>query len=151
MIGDGLFPDSKFYIIGRPDAGTPILKEMIRQYGMEDRIIFTGGLPEEEKVDYLNKSRFYFQLSIYEGFGISALEALCARNIVIHSGKGGLSNPIYKDMILFDRDGDFDTEYKKLITAIKEFNTDKLDSSQKEVVNAYSNSRRENDFRQILS
>lgn len=151
LILDGYFPKSKFYIIGKPDTGTPILKALVKNLNIEDRVIFTGGVSEEEKVNYLNRCKFYFQLSIFEGFGIAALEASCAKNILIHSGRGGLSNPIYKDMVLFDRDVDFEKAYQEMIKQIQSFDNRTLEKTQAEIVERYSNARRENDFKQILS
>ena len=57
-----------------------------------------GEVSEEDKINLLKRSKYYFQLSLYEGFGLAALEALCADNILIHSGKGGLANSIYSQI-----------------------------------------------------
>lgn len=89
------------------------MKEPICQYKLHDSVIITGGY-RRTKISILKSSQYYFQLSQYEGFGLAALEALCAGNIIIHSGKGGLSNPIYQSQILFDINNDFDEEFNLL-------------------------------------
>jgi len=81
-------------IIGSPGEGTLFLKDIARKYNIETLVKFTGQIDEEEKIKYLKESKYYFQLSEYEGFGIAAIEALAAGNIVIHSGKGGLADAI---------------------------------------------------------
>jgi glycosyltransferase involved in cell wall biosynthesis len=84
----------KIIIIGSLGEGTAFLKEIAQRYGLENMLEFTGRIDEEEKIRYLKESKFYFQLSEYEGFGIAALEALSAGNIIIHSGRGGLSDTV---------------------------------------------------------
>lgn len=140
------FKNAKFYIIGRHGEGTQIVKYLIDQYNLWDSVQLTGEISEEEKIRYLQRSKYYFQLSLYEGFGVAALEALCANNIVIHSGKGGLSNNIFKSGILFNIDSDFDSEYTKLIQSIKSFKQHNLTVTSKCICDKYSNNRRENDF-----
>lgn len=81
----------KVIIIGTLGPGTEYLQQIASELNIAERVIFTGGISEEEKIDYLKRSKIYFQLSEYEGFGIAAVEALAAGNVVIHSGKGGLS------------------------------------------------------------
>ncbi len=92
--------DLTIKIIGSTGNGTEYLKKLIKEFNLEDKVIFTGRISEESKIQYLKESKFYFQLSLYEGFGIAALEALAAGNIVFHSGKGGLSEAIGENGIL---------------------------------------------------
>jgi glycosyltransferase involved in cell wall biosynthesis len=84
----------KLIIIGSEGVGTEYLKNLAKEIDVFDKVIFTGRIEESEKIDYLKRSKFYFQLSMYEGFGIAAIEALAAGNLVVHSGKGGLGYTI---------------------------------------------------------
>ncbi len=84
----------KLVIIGTMGPGAKYLQEIARELNISGKIIFTGSISEQEKIDYLKNSKIYFQLSEYEGFGIAAIEALAAGNIVFHSGKGALSYTI---------------------------------------------------------
>jgi glycosyltransferase involved in cell wall biosynthesis len=86
--------DFKVVIIGCPGQGTDYLKNIARKMNVENKIIFTGRIDEQEKIKYLQDCKYYFQLSEYEGFGIGAIEALAAGDIVIHSGRGGLADGI---------------------------------------------------------
>lgn len=61
------------------------IQSIINKYGLNDSIELIGEVSEEEKIAFLKRSKYYFQLSLYEGFGLAALEALCASNILIHS------------------------------------------------------------------
>ena len=69
-----------------------LLEQLIQKLKITNKVIFTGEIEEDKKITLLKNNRYYFQLSTYEGFGIAALEALAAGNIVIHSGKGGLND-----------------------------------------------------------
>ena len=89
------YPDFKYFIIGTNGNGTEYLKNLISQNKIpENSVIFTGPLNESAKIELLKDSKYYFQLSKFEGFGIAALEALCAGAIVFHSGKGALKEVI---------------------------------------------------------
>jgi glycosyltransferase involved in cell wall biosynthesis len=93
-------PDFKLVIIGSIGIGTDYLIKIAKELGILDLIIFTGRIDEKEKISILNDSKYYFQLSLYEGFGISAIEALASGNIVFHSGKGGLAKSISNNGVL---------------------------------------------------
>jgi glycosyltransferase involved in cell wall biosynthesis len=89
----GIYPDASLTIIGR-DTCKALVEERARQLGEQGRVRFTGYVTEEQKLHLLRESRFYVQLSEYEGFGIGALEALAQGCHVIHSGVGGLLDTI---------------------------------------------------------
>ena len=79
-------------LIGPGGEGSAYLARMASDLDIAGRVVFTGEVAEEEKIRLLKESKYYFQLSAYEGFGISAIEALAAGNLVFHSGRGGLSD-----------------------------------------------------------
>ena len=84
----------KMVIIGTIGEGTIILRSLITELGLEDKVILTGPIEEKEKISILKNSKFYFQFSSHEGFGIAVVEALAAGCIVVHSGKGGLKDSV---------------------------------------------------------
>ncbi len=86
-------PDARLTIIGRT-ACRGIVEEQARALGVADGVVFAGYVSEEDKLALLRSHRYYIQLSVYEGFGIGALEALSQGCQVIHSGVGGLSDTI---------------------------------------------------------
>jgi len=100
--------DLKVFIIGSPGEGSDYLKNIVRQMNIESRVIFTGRIDENEKIKYLQDSKYYLQLSEYEGFGIAAIEALAAGNIVIHSGRGGLADAIDSFGVLIKNIDDYE-------------------------------------------
>lgn len=141
-----IYHNYKFYIIGKKGDGTTYINSLIEQYNLVDSVILTGEITEDEKIRILKRSKFYFQLSLYEGFGLAALEALCAKCILIHSGKGGLSNDLYKNHILFNIDDNFDKECEDLVIKLNNISPNCIFND----VSFYSIDRRESDFRKIL-
>ncbi len=144
------YDNSKLYILGKTGEGTTYLEQIVQESEIEESVVFTGPVSEEEKVNYLKRSKFYFQLSKFEGFGVAALEALCAKNIVIHSGKGGLSNPIYNDGILLDIDQPIEKMTEDLIAKLSSFDVSCLERACDNVFANYDNERRKADFVRII-
>jgi len=70
------FPDCSFYIVG---SKQPILTEEYKN------VHFLGKLSPKELKQYYNKSRFHFQLSIFEGFGMALCEAMLCECVPIGS------------------------------------------------------------------
>jgi glycosyltransferase involved in cell wall biosynthesis len=71
------FPDCSFYFAGCTDSH---LKSTYPK-----NIIFLGRLSPEALRDYYRKTRFYFQLSTFEGFGCALAEAMLCGCIPIGS------------------------------------------------------------------
>jgi glycosyltransferase involved in cell wall biosynthesis len=144
------FSQAKFYIIGTEGEGTEYLKSLVAEMNLQDSVIFTGRIDEEYKVELLKKSKCYFQLSTYEGFGIAALEALAAKNIVIHSGNGELKETIKDYGIKVDLKKEIRKQIPNIYEQIIYFDKDKLERAQEHIRENYANVKRQNDFERIL-
>ena len=144
------FRFSKFYIMGKIGEGTNLLEEIIKELHLEDSVIITGEVSEQEKIQTLKNCMFYFQISHYKGFGIAALEALIAGCIVIHSGKGGLSNSIYKDHILVDINANFEYQTQFVCEKLLSIDMNVIQKNAKECLTYYDNMRRLKDFEAII-
>jgi glycosyltransferase involved in cell wall biosynthesis len=123
-------PDFKLLIIGSVGIGTDYLIKIAKELDILDLITFTGRINEQQKISILNDSKYYFQLSLYEGFGISAIEALTAGNVVFHSGKGGLAKSIGDNGVLVK---DINN-YEKTAKYLTNFNNHYFEKS-KELIN----------------
>lgn len=86
-------PTSSLTIIGRATC-RDIVERHAEDRGVLPHIHFTGYIGEDEKINLLRRSRFYVQLSEYEGFGVGALEALAQGCQVIHTNMGGLRDTV---------------------------------------------------------
>lgn len=110
------YSDASLTIIGR-DTCRAMVEAYAMALGVGGRVRFTGYVEEDAKIDLLRQSRFYVQLSDYEGFGIGAIEALSQGCCVIHSGVGGLIDTIGTNGILCRRDeiADFEVDRKSVV------------------------------------
>lgn len=96
-------PHAHLTIVGRTTC-RPMVENLARQLDVADRLFFAGYVSEEEKLTLLRTHRYYVQLSIYEGFGVGALEALAQGCRIIHSGVGGLTDTVADFGIIVPRD-----------------------------------------------
>lgn len=144
------FADAKFYIIGKKGIGSDYLIKICIELKIVDNVIFTGSVDEKFKIDILSRSKYYFQLSTFEGFGIAAIEALASKNIVIHSGKGGLKETMRDFGIKIDIQIEIEKQIDYIYDQLINFDTLKLTIAQKHVRDNYSNIKRQEDFKKIF-
>jgi glycosyltransferase involved in cell wall biosynthesis len=65
----------------------PDPKRTVRELGLGDRVVFTGGVPEEEKATLLSAATVFAFPSLYEGFGLPVLEAMaCGTPVLTANG-----------------------------------------------------------------
>jgi glycosyltransferase involved in cell wall biosynthesis len=57
----------------------------VRRLGIEDRIVFTGRVPDEDLACLLNGAELFVYPSLYEGFGLPVLEAMACGTPVVTS------------------------------------------------------------------
>jgi glycosyltransferase involved in cell wall biosynthesis len=71
-------PRAKLAIVGGSESerDKEILYKLIEKLGMRDNVIVTGFIDDDKVVFYLNRAKVFISLSVYEGFGLSILEAL---------------------------------------------------------------------------
>jgi glycosyltransferase involved in cell wall biosynthesis len=65
------------------------LISLVNSLGLQDQVIFTGFVSDEEKFQYLNAGDLYVSTSQHEGFGIVFLEAMACGLPVVCYNKGG--------------------------------------------------------------
>lgn len=82
-------PEARLYIGGRGPQKV-ILEQNARKLGIEDRVVFTGFIRDKERNYIYNRASVAVFPSLYEPFGIVALEAMATRTPVIVSDVGGL-------------------------------------------------------------
>ena len=102
-------PDICLTIIGRTTCAK-IVSDYATQKGCNEALNLVGYVSEEAKTSLLKSTRFYIQLSDYEGFGIGALEALAMGCQVVHSNVGGLRDTIAQYGIVASLNGPLDID-----------------------------------------
>ncbi|HOJ76715.1 MAG TPA: DUF1957 domain-containing protein [Bacillota bacterium] len=89
----GLYPDSELLIAG---SGPYMheLQDLTRHLNLESRVKFLGFISEQVRNQYLAEVNIAIFPSLYEPFGIVALEAMAAGVPVIASKTGGLGETV---------------------------------------------------------
>ncbi|MFW0861485.1 MAG: 1,4-alpha-glucan branching protein domain-containing protein [Dethiobacter sp.] len=88
-----LFPNTKAVISGKGPM-LNFLKILAEEHGVADSIIFTGFVTDEERNRLLATADIAVLPSLYEPFGIVALEAMAAAAPLIVSDVGGLGEVV---------------------------------------------------------
>jgi glycosyltransferase involved in cell wall biosynthesis len=63
---------------------------VVSELGLQDRVVFTGGVPEEEKATLLSAATVFAFPSLYEGFGLPVLEAMACGTPVLTASTSSL-------------------------------------------------------------
>ncbi|MCA1054833.1 glycosyltransferase [Rossellomorea aquimaris] len=85
-------------------------RQQVKQGNLEDTVIFTGFISDEERNSYLKNCIAVIFPSLYEPFGIVALEAMAFRKGVVASETGGLKSIVKHEQsgLLFQPDNEND-------------------------------------------
>jgi glycogen synthase len=128
--------DAKFVIVGSGYMQEQ-LSNIVKSMGLEHKVLFTGFVDEENLLKLQKVADVSVVPSLFEPFGIVALEAMAAKSPVVVSDTGGLSEIVEHD-----------------VTGVKVFsnNTDSLAWGITKILtdSNYSRKLRENAYKTIL-
>lgn len=100
----------KVVIIGPSKEQHAYLAELSNTLGIEDKVIFTGYVHYEELPIFYNACTVFVYPSLYEGFGLPPLEAMCCGAPVITSNVSSIPEVVGDSAVLINP---FDTEELK--------------------------------------
>ncbi|MBE0573946.1 glycosyltransferase family 4 protein [Candidatus Dojkabacteria bacterium] len=86
-------PDYKFVIVGKKGWFYDEIFEVVKEYDLQDLILFLGYVPDEDLPVIYDLSHFVVSLSYYEGFGLPLIEANARKKLVLAS-----DIPAYKEL-----------------------------------------------------
>lgn len=112
----------KLVIAGAPHTPNPRvfppLEPVIRKHGLQDRIVLTGRVPDEERRWLYQAAHAYITPSIYEGFGLTPLEAMACGVPAIVANRTSLPEVVGKTGLVVE------PEVDDLAAAIRALMTD---------------------------
>lgn len=85
--------DAKLLIIGDGDH-LPKLKKLVKQLKLDQKVIFTGALQHDQKINSLNRMWVSVNPSPKEGWGLTVIEANCCGVPVIAANSPGLRDSV---------------------------------------------------------
>ncbi len=91
--------DCKLIICGRGPEEKH-LRKLISKYGLEDRVEMKGFVDDAEKQRLMSTCKFFVIPSIFESFGLAALEQMASGKPVIHSDANGLPSVVKEGGIM---------------------------------------------------
>ncbi len=91
------------------------IKKLIKNYGIEDKVIFTGPLYGKEKISAFKNAEIFVLPSYSENFGLAVLEAMACGKPCVISNKVG----IYKDVEKYDAGIIVETNPRSLYNGIQ--------------------------------
>ncbi|MBS1705747.1 MAG: glycosyltransferase family 4 protein [Armatimonadetes bacterium] len=91
-------PDTKFVIVGGGNRDN--YEKFVRWYGLEEKVLFTGFMANRSLHQVYRVADVAVFPSLYEPFGIVALEGMAAGAAVVASDAGGL-----REVVLHDQTG----------------------------------------------
>jgi len=68
--------DFHLALVDRPREALDLAPRLVEEFGLEDRVAFSGHVSREELVQLYNRSELMVSPSLYEGFGLPAAEAM---------------------------------------------------------------------------
>jgi glycosyltransferase involved in cell wall biosynthesis len=80
----------------------PDPRRVVQELGVGDRVVFTGGIPQEEKATLLSAATVFAFPSLYEGFGLPVLEAMACGTPVLTANGSSLPEVTGDDAVLVD-------------------------------------------------
>jgi glycosyltransferase involved in cell wall biosynthesis len=93
---------AKLVLVGKAKGQAPALARLVEQYGLRDRVVFTGYLEEDELVLLYNRAALFVYPSLYEGFGLPPLEAMACGCPVVASNVTAMPEVLGDAALLVD-------------------------------------------------
>jgi glycosyltransferase involved in cell wall biosynthesis len=80
----------------------PDPRRVVHELGLEDRVVFTGGIAEDEKAPLMSAATVFAFPSLYEGFGLPVLEAMACGTPVLTANSSSLPEVAGDAAVLVD-------------------------------------------------
>lgn len=93
---------NQLILVGKPCLGYDKVVKAAQEMGLSDHVIFTGYVLDEELPFWYNLAHVFVYPSVYEGFGIPAIEAMACGAPVVVSNTSSLPEVVGDAGVLFD-------------------------------------------------
>lgn len=87
-------------------AGRERTLAAVRECGVEDRVVFTGYVPEEDLPCLYNLADVFASASYYEGFGFPFVEAMACGTPAVGRDQSAMKEVVLEDALLYDATSD---------------------------------------------
>ncbi|MFN9646317.1 MAG: glycosyltransferase family 4 protein [Cyanobacteriota bacterium] len=95
--------ETRLLLVGPPDGrATPRLQTLAKEMGIASRCVWIPWVSDAERLELLNRCRALLLVSLWEGFGLPALEAMACGAPVIAARAGALPEVVGEAALLVD-------------------------------------------------
>ena len=135
-------PDIELFLIGQESECTQKLKEYVIEHHLEERVHFPGYIHREELLSLWKKARLYVNPSLYEGFGMTSVEAVLLGVPTLLSNLP-VNREVTQDLCYyFDNYKNADLLASQILNILKApININELKENQKKLANRYDYKR----------
>jgi D-inositol-3-phosphate glycosyltransferase len=123
--------DAKLAIVGGGESsleGTEQLKELAAELGVTERVVFTGAVKQDRMPYYYSSADVCVIPSLYESFGLVALESLSCGTPIVANDVGDLKNIVRQGETGYVVDGNTPELLAEKIDLVLGWSTDKRPS-----------------------
>jgi glycosyltransferase involved in cell wall biosynthesis len=96
------WPSLQLVIVGQAQWQSSAVYARVRSLGLEQNVVFTGYVPEEDLVLLYNAAQVFVFPSLYEGFGLPILEAMACGTPVVTSNTSSMPEVAGEAALLVD-------------------------------------------------
>lgn len=120
ILRNQLMEETPYLVIaGKKGWDYETIFSLVKQYQLEEQVIFTGYITEEDKKSLLKGALSFVFPSLYEGFGLPPLEAMACGTPVIVSDRASLPEVVGNAGLLIDPE-----DHEGLATAMEKVFSD---------------------------
>jgi glycosyltransferase involved in cell wall biosynthesis len=143
--------DHNLLLIGRINAKTEFLIDYINQNKLADRVKFTGFLDNQKFGEVLGKSSLFVNPSLFEGFGMTSIEA-AIRCIPVISSTEAASVEVTRNLLNYYQPvHDSEKLARKIMEVLNNKNSqDNLESIKNELISCYGHIKIARDYINFL-
>jgi len=99
---DSKYRNLKLVLVGKPGWQYRDIYDSPRKFGVEDRVLFLGHIPDQDVPSLMTGALALTYPSLYEGFGLAALEAMACGTVVLTSNISSLPEAVGSCGVLTD-------------------------------------------------
>ncbi len=99
---------SRLFIVGRYDprlsAYNNYILNKVRNYDLDDNVIFTGGISEEALKAYYKISHLFLTVSYHEGFCVPLVESMYMKKPIVALGSSAIPETLGRAGVVWDKE-----------------------------------------------
>lgn len=95
-------PDLQLVVVGKAEWRSSVIFSLVRALGIEQRVVFTGYIPNGDLKLLYSAAEVFVYPSIYEGFGLPVLEAMACGSPVVASKTSSIPEVTGEAALLVD-------------------------------------------------